>query len=122
MTDQPHEDHQDAGGSAIQAYTRDLTVIALSATPLYADEYEVLRILEILGRPARHKCHLMLIGEPDEIRSAIVTEVIRQVAIGDVPNAIRAQQVVELDVDALIIGTTGREELEFRFREVLWHI
>jgi ATP-dependent Clp protease ATP-binding subunit ClpA len=64
----------------------------------------------------------MLIGEPDEIRSAIVIEVIRQVAIGDVPDGIRAQQVVDLDVDALIIGTTGREELEFRFREVLWHI
>ena len=108
--------------TASEAYTSDLTAMALYATPLRAHEYEVSRIMEILGRPTRHKRHPMLIGESDETRPAITTEVIRRIAIGDVPHGVRARQVVALDVDALIAGTRGREELEYRFREILWHI
>jgi ATP-dependent Clp protease ATP-binding subunit ClpB len=108
--------------SVIEVYTRDLTMMALSNTPLQAYEREVSSILEIVGRNARRKCHPMLIGELDETRSAITSEVIRRIAKGAVPDGVRARQVVALDIDALIAGTTGREELEYRFREILWHI
>ena len=107
---------------AVEAYTRDLTTMPLQAAPLRAYEYEISRILEILGRPTRRKRHPMFIGMSDETRSAIVAEVSRRIATGNVLDDVRARQVVELDVDALIAGTTGREKLEYRFREVLWHI
>jgi ATP-dependent Clp protease ATP-binding subunit ClpA len=108
--------------SALEAYTRNVTPSAVIGVPLRTNEPEVSRILEILSREDRRKCHPMLIGEPDETRSAIVTEVIRRIAVGDVPDRVRARQVVALDIDALFAGTTGREELEYRFREIRWHI
>jgi ATP-dependent Clp protease ATP-binding subunit ClpA len=117
-----HIHQPDMTPSVIEVYTRDLTMMALSNTPLQAYEREVSSILEILGRNARRKCHPMLIGELDETRSAITSEVIRRIAKGAVPDGVRARQVVALDIDALIAGTTGREELEYRFREMLWHV
>jgi ATP-dependent Clp protease ATP-binding subunit ClpC len=96
--------------------------MALNGPPLRAHEHEVSRILEILGREVSRKRHPMLIGEPDATRSAIVMEAARRITKEEVSASVRARNVVALDIDALIVGTTEREELENRFREVLWHI
>lgn len=103
---------------ALEKYGHDLTALARQGqfAPLQRREKEVERVFQILAR--RLKNNPMLISEDSAERFAIVAEVTRRISIGDVPEDIKVQRVVALNLEALIADTTYRGDLEKRLKSV----
>ncbi len=85
--------------------------------PLVGREREVQRVLHILGR--RTKNNPLLVGEPGVGKSAIAVGLAQRIVAGAVPDALLDQQVVSLDLAALLAGTQFRGEFEARLHSIL---
>ena len=83
----------------------DLTKKALNGEldPVIGREKELKRILEILSR--RTKNNPLLIGEAGVGKTAIVEELSRMIASGDVPMCLRNKRIMSIDLATTVAGT-----------------
>ena len=65
------------------------------------------------------RAHVLLVGAPGIGKKTIVNGVAAQIASGDVPRSLADKHVMQLDVNQLLAGLSGRGEIEARLLKVL---
>ncbi len=97
----------------------DLTKKAINSEidPVVGRDLEIKNILEILCR--RKKNNPILIGEAGVGKTAIVEELARLIAIGDVPQLLKNKRIISLDMSSTVAGTKYRGEFEERINKIL---
>lgn len=107
---------------ALKAFGRDLIVEAKEnrIDPVIGRDEEIRRIIRILSRKTKN--NPILVGEPGVGKTAIVEGLARKIVSGDVPENLKGKQVIELDVAALIAGSSYHGEFEKRIKEVMEQI
>jgi len=100
----------------------DLTKKAMNdeLDPVIGRDKEIKRVLEILSR--RTKNNPLLIGEAGVGKTAIVEELSRLIASGDVPLNLKNKRIISLDMATTVAGTKYRGEFEERVRKILKEI
>ncbi len=88
-----------------------------ASAPIVGRAAELRRLLTVLERSS--KCHPLLVGEPGVGKRAVVSELARRLARGDVPTSLSGADVLELDAGALLSGARLRGEIEERSRKLL---
>ncbi len=102
--------------------SRDLTAAALAGQidPLIGREYELERTMQVLAR--RTKNNPVLIGSAGVGKTAIAEGLAQRIVQGMVPDHLKNQRVVALDVGLLTIGTKYRGDFEDRLKRILAEI
>ena len=95
----------------------DLTQKADELDPVIGRDNEIRRIIEVLSR--RTKNNPLLIGEAGVGKTAIVEELSKMIAKGDVPNNLKNKRIISLDMATMVAGTKYRGEFEDRVKKVL---
>ncbi|MBQ9318059.1 MAG: ATP-dependent Clp protease ATP-binding subunit [Bacilli bacterium] len=100
----------------------DLTKMVIDSKfdPVVGRDDEIKRILEILCR--RKKNNPLLIGEAGVGKTAIVEELSRLIALGEVPQVLKNKRIISIDTSAMVAGTKYRGEFEERINNILKEI
>ncbi len=85
--------------------------------PVIGRDEEIRRVLQVLSR--RTKNNPVLIGEPGVGKTAIVEGLALRIKDGDVPEPMKSQRILALDMGALVAGAKFRGEFEDRLKAVL---
>ena len=85
--------------------------------PVIGRDKEVKRVMEILCR--RTKNNPILIGEAGVGKTAIVEELARLLANGNVPDNLINKRIISLDMATMVAGTKYRGEFEERMKKVI---
>lgn len=106
-------------GSILTRFGRDLTELARNGglDPVIGRDGEIRRMMQVLGR--RSKNNPILVGEPGVGKTAVVEGFAQRIAAGDVPSALKNRRVIELDLGALVAGTTLRGQFEERVKRLV---
>lgn len=106
-------------GDSLRAYGVDLTERARSGKldPIIGRDVEIRRTLQVLAR--RTKNNPLLIGEPGTGKTAVIEGLAQRIAEGDVPESIKNNVVVSLDLSALVAGASYQGQFEQRLKSVL---
>lgn len=114
--------HKKSKKMLLEELGTDLTNEALKGNldPVIGREEEIKRVLEILSR--RTKNNPLLIGEAGVGKTAIVEELSRKIASGEVPPSLKNKRIISLDMATMVAGTKYRGEFEERMRKVLKEI
>lgn len=107
---------------ALEKYTQNFTQLAKEGKvdPVIGRDEEIRRVTQILSR--RTKNNPVLVGEPGTGKTAIVEGLARKIIEGDVPDALKGKQILNLDLGALIAGSKYRGEFEDRLKAVVKEI
>ncbi|CAO2046057.1 unnamed protein product [Urochloa humidicola] len=103
--------------TALETYGRDMTAAAANADPVIGRDDEIDRVVCTLCR--RTKNSAVLVGEPGVGKTAIAEGLVQRIAAGAVPAAIAGARVVEIDIGAILAGTTYRGMFEERMNGVI---
>jgi ATP-dependent Clp protease ATP-binding subunit ClpA len=105
--------------SALDQFGRDLTAAARAGEldPVIGRDTEIRRLMQVLSR--RGKNNPVLIGEPGVGKTAIAELLAQRIVAGEVPDALKGQRLINLDLGALIAGAKFRGQFEERLRSVL---
>ena len=107
------------GTPTLDSLARDLTKLAKEnrLDPVVGRSREVKRLIQILSR--RTKNNPVLVGEPGVGKTAIAEGLAQKIILGEVPEEMKAQQLMMLDMGALVAGTKYRGEFEDRMKKVI---
>jgi ATP-dependent Clp protease ATP-binding subunit ClpC len=99
--------------------SRDLTQMARDGEldPVIGRAEEIARVVRILSR--RTKNNPVLIGEAGVGKTAIAEGLAQRVVSEDVPESLKGQRVLALDVGGLVAGTRFRGDFEERMQQML---
>ena len=105
--------------SPLERFGRDLTEMARQGKidPVIGRDEEIRRVIQVLSR--RSKNNPVLIGEPGVGKTAIAEGLASRIADGQVPDSLKDQQLISLDMGSLIAGAKYRGEFEERLRSCL---
>jgi ATP-dependent Clp protease ATP-binding subunit ClpC len=78
---------------------------------------EIQRMLQILSR--RTKNNICLVGEPGVGKTALVKGLANLIVSGEVPEAIKNKEIIEINAGALISGTMYRGQFEERMSRLI---
>lgn len=106
----------------LSKYGRDLTADAMTGRidELIGREKEVCRVIQILSR--RNKNNPCLIGEPGVGKTAIAEGLAVRMVQGRVPEFLRGQRLITLELSAMVAGAKYRGEFEDRLKGVMEEI
>lgn len=112
-------DKQDKKNEALSKYTTDLTELAAKnkLDPVIGRDDEIRRTIQILNR--RSKNNPVIIGEPGVGKTAIIEGLAQRIISGDVPESLKNDKILALDLGALLAGASYRGEFEERLKSVL---
>jgi ATP-dependent Clp protease ATP-binding subunit ClpC len=102
---------------ALHKYTTDLTAMTDKFDPVIGRDDEVRRVIQILNR--RSKNNPVIIGKPGVGKTAIVEGLAQKIKSGDVPDSLKNDKILSLDIGRLIAGASYRGEFEERLKSVL---
>ncbi len=110
----PEETYQ-----ALQKYGRDLNELARTnkLDPVIGRDEEIRRVLQVLSR--RTKNNPVLIGEPGVGKTAIAEGISHRIVAGDVPETLKTNKIIALDMGALVAGAQYRGQFEDRLKAVI---
>jgi len=106
-------------GPMLDSFGRDLTQLARQdqLEPIIGRDMEIGRLMQVLGR--RSKNNPVLIGEAGVGKTAIIEGFAQRIASGDVPSMLKNKRIVELDLSAMVAGTTLRGQFEARVKKLV---
>lgn len=81
-------------------------------------ENELQRIITVMSR--RNKNNPILIGEPGVGKTALIYGLAQKIAELKVPNILKNKNIFQIDLSAIVAGTTFRGEFEARLKELLF--
>lgn len=112
-------DKQEKKNEALSKYTTDLTELAAKnkLDPVIGRDDEIRRTIQILNR--RSKNNPVIIGEPGVGKTAIIEGLSQRIISGDVPESLKNDKILALDLGALLAGASYRGEFEERLKSVL---
>ena len=104
---------------ALSKYTTDLTELAAKnkLDPVIGRDDEIRRTIQILNR--RSKNNPVIIGEPGVGKTAIIEGLAQRIISGDVPESLKNDKILSLDLGAMLAGASYRGEFEERLKSVL---
>lgn len=108
--------------SALERFTSDLTQIAKDnkLDPVIGRDDEIRRVIQILNR--RSKNNPVIVGEPGVGKTAVIEGLAQRIVSGDVPESLKNDKILSLDLGALLAGASYRGEFEDRLKNVLKEI
>ncbi|KAM0913712.1 hypothetical protein ACQ4PT_011991 [Festuca glaucescens] len=98
------------GKSKVDTFGRDLTAMAANADPVVGREEEIDRVVRILSRKSKNSA--VLVGAPGVGKTAVAEGLAQRVARGEVSGVLAGARVVEINVAAMISGTSYRGTFE----------
>jgi len=115
-----NDDHSKEGSSALEIFGTELVeaVKRGKIDPTIGREKEIKRIITIMSRHSKN--NPMLIGEPGVGKTALVYGLAQKIAAGDAPPFLSGKSIYQLDLGAIVAGTTFRGEFEARLKDVLY--
>ncbi|XP_039844099.1 chaperone protein ClpB1-like [Panicum virgatum] len=103
--------------SFLTKYGRDMTAAAGKMDPVIGRDDEIERVVCILCR--RTKNNAVLVGEPGVGKTAIAEGLAQRIDAGAVPAPLAGARVVEVDLGAMVAGTTYRGMFEEHIKMVI---
>lgn len=106
-------------GAMLERFGRDLTDLARRGEldGIVGRDDEIRRIMQVLGR--RSKNNPVLIGEPGVGKTAIIEGFAHRLVGDDLPFNLQGKRLVEIDLGALVAGTTLRGQFEARVKKLV---
>ena len=103
----------------LDSFTHELVAIAKEGKidPVIGRESEIERVMQTLCR--RKKNNPLLVGEPGVGKTAIAEGLALQIALDEVPDALKGAKIFALDMGALVAGTKYRGDFEKRLKGVV---
>jgi len=103
----------------LEKYSTDLTKLAREGKldPVIGRDEEIRRVIQVLNRKTKN--NPVLIGEPGVGKTAIAEALALRIVRGDVPESLKNDILVSLDLGALIAGAKYKGEFEERLKSVL---
>lgn len=103
----------------LKKYTTDLSELAKEnkLDPVIGRDDEIRRTIQILNR--RSKNNPVIIGESGVGKTAIIEGLAQRIVSGDVPESLKNDRILSLDLGALLAGASYRGEFEDRLKSVL---
>ena len=118
-SDENKEEQLKKSADPLYKYTTDLTELAKAGKldPVIGRDDEIRRTIQILNR--RSKNNPVIIGEPGVGKTAIIEGLAQRIILGDVPESLKNDKILSLDMGSLLAGASYRGEFEERLKSVL---